>query len=646
MKKRIIAGAMGAALIAAFALQAKEPVVMTVNGRDVPLSEFEYLYRKNQAQTQLQPIDEYVDIFKLYKLKVADALNMGIDTTKAFRSEYNQYRSELAQPYLTDSAFINNLVKEAYGYYIVQVHPRHIMLAKSPDAVANRVLYNRLDSIRNVIIGGEATFADMAKKYSQDRGSAKDGGDLGWTNNPNLPYAFAKAIYTQKPGEISEVVESPTAYHLIQVEGTRPNVGYLSVSHIMKVVKPNTPAEEEAAIKAQIDSIYQVIVQDPEKFEEMAVRFTDDNNSRRNGGRMQPFPHGAVVEPFDSIAWSMADGAISEPLRTPYGWHIIRRWRMRPLENEAQMRKQLVAIVTNPRDERAQMINENQLNKLGKEFGLKPVKKNIAAVEAYIAANGIDSMFMQNMVNALGSKPLYTFKGGSLNLQDLTRQFSKLVNLDPQFALEDFRSRSNMALRRKLLKIKEQDLEQTNADYRNLLHEFRDGSLLYEAGRIRVWDRATTDTIGLTDYFNTHRADYSWQQPRAKGYLIQASSDSVMNLVKNRIKELTPDQYIPVLRKEFDKDISIDAILAAKGTNAMIDHLAFDGQAAKSPNSRFTTYFIADLKLLDAPEELADVRGIVIADYQNYLMQLWEDQLKEKYPVTVNAKVLKKVKTN
>ena len=645
MKKRTIAGTLGAAIVTALALQAKEPAVMTVNGHDVPLSEFEYLYLKNQAQTQLQPIDEYAEIFKLYKLKVADALNMGLDTTKAFRDEYQQYRTELALPYLTDSAYIKSLVDEAYSYYTNQVRPRHILLMKSPDALMNRAIVNRLDSIRGVITSGNATFADMAKQFSQDRGSAREGGDIGWTSNPNFPYAFLKTIYTLKPGELSEVVETPTAYHLITVDGIRPNPGYLTVSHIMKVVPENATPEQEAALKAQIDSIYSVVEADPNKFEEMAVRFTDDNNSRRSGGRMQPFPMGAIVEPFDSIAWSLTDGAISKPLRTPVGWHIIKRWRVKPLETADEMRQQLTAIVTNPRDIRAQMIDSRQTAAFGKDLGLKPVKKNLDIINAYIKSNGIDSMFVQNMNKAIGNKPLYTFKGGSLTLKDMAPQLQKLVNLDPQFAAEEFGRRTDVALRHKLLPLKEKALEQSNPDYRNLLNEFRDGSLLYEAGRIRVWDKAATDTIGLENYFNQHRQEYTWQQPRAKGFLIQATSDSVQNLVKDKMKQLKPEQYIPVLRETFGQEISIDPILAAKGTNAMIDYLAFDGPEAKSPNSRFNTYFIADLRLLNAPEELADVRGLVIADYQNYLMQQWEDQLKEKYPVTVNTKALKKVRT-
>ena len=188
MKKRLITALSLAMLVAGIlVLRAKEPTVMTVNGHDVPLSEFQYLYLKNQQQTQLQPIDEYVEIFKLYKLKVNDALAMGLDTTKAFRDEYAQYRNELAQPYLTDSAYLEKLVKEAYDMYTVQVNPSHIMLSKSTNGAENRKVVNKLDSIRNLIVSGKMTFEEAAAQFSDDRGSKREGGKLGWTNNPQLP---------------------------------------------------------------------------------------------------------------------------------------------------------------------------------------------------------------------------------------------------------------------------------------------------------------------------------------------------------------------------------------------------------------------------------------------------------------------------
>lgn len=646
MKKRLIA-ALGTVMLLAgvFVLRAKEPTVMTVNGRDVPLSEFQYLYLKNQQQTQLQPIDEYVEIFKLYKLKVADALAMGLDTTKAFRDEYEQYRNELAQPYLADSAYTAQLVDEAYRFYGIQVHPCHIMLTKTPDGAENRVLVNRLDSIRGLIVSGKMTFADAARQFSDDRSSRNDGGDLGWTNNPQYPYAFLRTLYTLQPGEVSEVVESPVAFHLIKVADRHPHTGYLSASHIMKRFAPNASDEERMKAKEQIDSIYAAILATPDKFEEMAVRFSDDKGSSQRGGKLDPFPQGAYPQPFDSIAFALKDNEISKPLMTDFGWHIIKRFGTRPLETKAKMRDRLTAIVTNPRDVRAEMISGRQLQNIGKEFGLKPNKKSLQAIDAYIVGHGMDSLFYQNMSRQLGKAPLRTFKGGSVTLADMAQQLNKLVNLDPQFARQEFNRRLDNVTLHKLMPLKEASLASANPDYRNLLNEFRDGSLLYEAGRQRVWDRAANDTAGLQQYFQLHQGDYSWQKPRAKGYLIQTVNDSTAALIKARMAQLQPSEYVSTLRKEFGRDIQIDRVLAPKGVSSQVDFLAFDGPEAKPSDTRFHTFWMADMKVLDTPEELSDVRGLVIADYQNYLMQQWEDELREKYPVTVNKAVLSKVRT-
>lgn len=643
MKKRLTGAALAVAILAAAsASQAKDATVMTVNGHAVPLSEFEYLYLKNRQQTALQPLDEYLEIFKTYKLKVADALALGLDTTAAFRSEYAQYRSELAQPYLVDSAYLNELIEEAYERYQTQEHARHIMLAKGPDAAANRRAVERLDSIRAVLAAG-GDFAELATRFSQDRETARRGGDLGWMANPGLPYAFQTAVSTLPVGTVSEIVESPVGYHLILVEGRRPNAGYLSASHIMKMVPASATAEQQAAAKAQIDSIYAVIVADPEKFEEMAVRYSDDTNTGPRGGIMPPFPQGVYPHDFDSVAFSLADGTFAAPVRTPFGWHIIKRFSMRPLESLAQMRDRLSQTVTNPADIRADMIAARQLRTLGRQFGLRPVKKSWDVVNAYIAAHGIDSSFYPSVSGLLKGAPLYKYKGGQLTLADMAPQLSMLVVADPEFGAAEFGKRADAALRQRLLALKEADLERTQPDYRNLLHEFRDGSLLYEAGRLRVWDRATADTVGLADYFDAHRGEYTWKEPRAKGYLIQVANDSVERLVKARLTELAPAEYVPVLRKEFPGTVQIDRVLIGRGGNAMIDYLMFGGPEVKPSNSRYANFFLYDAKVLEAPEELADVRGLVVADYQNFLMKEWEEELKEKYPVQVFPKVLGKV---
>ena len=147
MKTTILLGA--GTLACALAWAAKDPAIMTVNGVDVPKSEFEYLYHKNsQQQLAPQPLEEYVEMFKNYRLKVADALAAGIDTTASFRQEMEQYRSDLAAPYMTDSVYLDKLVREAYDRSQREVESSHIMLFKARDAAENERSRHYLGSIR------------------------------------------------------------------------------------------------------------------------------------------------------------------------------------------------------------------------------------------------------------------------------------------------------------------------------------------------------------------------------------------------------------------------------------------------------------------------------------------------------------------
>lgn len=648
MRKNLIWGlTLCAAMGVGVAMQAKDPVVMTVNGQPVYQSEFEYLYFKNlRQQAELQPLDEYAEVFKIYKLKVADALAMGLDTTAAFQRDYDQYRKELAQPYLTDSAYIKQLAAEAYDRTKEFVSVSHIMFFKSPDAQVNRRNINTLDSLRSVIAAG-GDFASLAAQYSQDRGSSANGGDLGFLPPLHYPYAFETAAYNLKEGELSGVVESPMAYHIILGGKRMANPGKVSASHILKMVPRNATPAQEAAAKAQIDSIYEAIVADPLVFEELAVKKSDDRGSARNGGLLPPFYPGEMIPEFSQMAFSLADGQISQPFRTQYGWHIIKRFSMRPPDTYAKMEPRLIQAVTHPGDIRSQMVADHQRQALGKEFGLKRNNKAWKIIDSYIAAHGVDSLFVENITRSLGNKDvLYTYgKGEKLTFSQLSPMMAGYVNTDPELAAKDFEHLANSLLGRSLIEYKEITLMRTNPDYANLVREFYDGSLLFEAGRMKVWDKASTDTVGLNRFFEEHRAEYAWQQPRAKGWMVYAASDSLAKVAKAALDTVAPAQYVPLVRKYWPGEVVVEQILTAQGANPMVDFLAFGGPEVKSSNTRLPVCFLYNVRVIAAPEEVSDVRGLVISDYQNQLETEWVEEIKDKYPVTINMDVLRKIKT-
>lgn len=625
----------------AVAWAAKDPVIMTVNGVDVPKSEFEYLYHKNsQQQLEQQTLDEYAEIFKVYKLKVADALAQGVDTTAAFIREYEGYRADLAAPYLTDSVELRKLAHEAYDRMAIEPEAIHIMFFKTPveaDNLANRA---RLDSIRNEVLSG-ADFAELANKFSQDPGSNQSGGRIGYIPSPRYPFTFETTVYNTPEGEISEIVESPVGYHLIKGGKKRAAHGKVLAKHIMV----STQSVDAETAKNKIDSIATLLKVDPSRFEALAMELSDDKGSARNGGQLPLFGTGDMVPEFQEAAFALADGEISEPVKSKFGWHIIKRISSTPVPTYAEAEPMIIAQITHPREERSTILADRFTKKLAKEFKGKENAANMKKIRAAVKANGLDSVALAQYRQDWTTIPVYTYGNKkTLTGGDLLRYLDKRPLKDPGLATEALEKGYNKMLNDSLKAYKIARLEDEEPAYRNLLHEFRDGSLLYEVGRQKVWDKASKDTEGLEKYFKAHRGDYKWKEPKVKGFLVQATTDSVRQAIEARLKTLPADSVVRTIRKEFAGQVQIDRVLVSKGSNALIDYLMFDGEKATPSNSKYTEFFLHDARILTEPEEAADVRGLVTSDYQNELEREWVDDLKARYPVVVYEKVLRTVK--
>lgn len=192
-----------------------------------------------------------------------------------------------------------------------------------------------------------------------------------------------------------------------------------------------------------------------------------------------------------------------------------------------------------------------------------------------------------------------------------------------------------------------EQLLQTNAEYRNLTNEYRDGILMFEISNRNVWDRAAKDTEGLENFFRAHRDNYKFESPKYKAFIVFATSDSTMSKAKEYAESLgTPDPatFARMMTDKFGRDIKVERVIAAKGENPITDFLGFGQPKPASGNSRWNFYFPVAGKVIDAPEDAADVKGAVTNDYQSELEREWLDRIHKKYKVKVNKKVLKEVK--
>ncbi|MDE6272798.1 MAG: peptidyl-prolyl cis-trans isomerase [Muribaculaceae bacterium] len=640
MKTKILLGAgLG---VCALAWAAKDPVIMKVNGVDVPKSEFEYLYHKNsQQQMAPQPLDEYVEMFVNYRLKVADAMANGVDTTASFRQEMTQYKHDLAAPYLADSVFLNNLVKEACERGKEEVEASHIMIFKTGKPTEDAKAKAFLDSLHKEIKNG-ADFGELAKQYSQDRGTSQRGGDLGYMVAGRYPYSFEKVAFGMKPGEVSDLTETRMGYHLIKVTGRRPAMGQVRVGHILLMDPKEGGSAALDANKARIDSIYAVAKADPSKFEALAREFSQDPGSARQGGMLPWFGAGQMVPEFETVAFELPNKSLSEPFRSQFGWHIIYKYDAKGAPTLEEMKPSELSRIQNPQDDRFALVRKNQIERLSKKHKGSINKDGLAALKAELAKNGLDSTFYVN--TTIDSQALVNIGKKAYTIGDFKATLRGSIQPDKDIALKFVDEGVETFLSRNLVEAEEDWLEANQPEYRNLLHEYRNGSLLYESSVKNVWNRAGQDKEGLESFFQSHRDDYKWVEPRAKGILVQAKNDSVANAIAQRFAELPKAEAVSRLKKEFKGEATVDRILMAKGQNALVDALMFGEGNATPSNSNFTTALILDGRVLTAPEEVEDVKGQVTSDYQEALEEEWISALRKKYPVEIDRKVLKSVK--
>ncbi|MEG1539338.1 MAG: peptidylprolyl isomerase [Muribaculaceae bacterium] len=634
MRNRIFLGAIVAVTFFSWAGNSSDAVLMKINNKDVTKGEFEYLYNKNnQQQIEKQSLDKYLDMFVIYKLKVADAQAAGIDTTTAFIKEFNGYCNELTQPYLEDKSVENRLAMEAYDRMKEDVEVCHLMISLE---AGNK---NKLDSIRKCIVNGE-DWGALVKKYSIDNYTKDKNGDMGFIVAGKLPYTFEYATYNTPKGEISQVVETPFGFHIVKPGARRAAKGTVLVKHIMKLVPRDATPEVANRKKAQMDSIYK-LVKAGANFEEIAKKESDDTGSARKGGELPWFGTREMVPEFETVAFALENGAISEPFKTTYGIHIIKKIDSKEIDSFENVKDKIVATFVN--DERSSLAKSEKIEALKKQYNLKVNEKTKAYLFSELEKNGqFDSIYTSKIADS--KKVIITYGNKKVLVKDIVPKMTgyKITLLGGKTFIN---STIESTCNEKIVDYEKSQLALKYPAYRNLVNEYRDGMLLFEISNKKVWDGASKDVDGLEEYFKNNKDKYSWDAPKYKGLIIQVSNDSIARAVKASLKNIGGDTIIKALRSKFKKDIRVEKVLVGKGENKIVDELAFNGtKDTKNADARFPIYFLTNGKIIDQPEEATDVRGQVTADYQTVLEDKWVKELKNKYPVKLNKKVLEKIK--
>ena len=626
---------------------ANDPTLMIINGKPVKKSEFEYIYNKNNSNNSLdkKTLTEYVDLFVNFKLKVEEAKAQGLDTTKSFVSELAGYRSQLTTPYLTDSKVDDGVLQEAYNRMKEDVEVSHILIRTTPNASPADTLaaFKKIMAIAKRI--EKEDFAKVAKELSEDESAKDNSGYIGWISAFRTVYPFETMAYNTKVGTISKPVRSSFGYHLIKVINRRQSPGEIFVSHIMQFTEKDNDIKNKAA-KQRIDSIYSRI-QAGDDFAKLATAHSDDKGSSVKNGELPWFGTGRMIPEFESAAFALKNiGDISTPIQSSYGWHIIKMLDKRGIASFDNLKEDIQSKVK--RDERAQLGQKSFIAKLKSEYNYKVNAEAIADYYKLLENKSLTDSTFQLATTQL-AKPIISFATKTLTQADFNQFLKANTYTDKTTPATIINEKAVAFGEKELLAYEDKQLENKYEDFRFLMQEYHDGILLFEVSNNQVWDKASKDTAGLATYFKQNTADYKWEKPHYKGRLILCKDKNTFKLAKKLVKKIATDsidKYLTTRLNDSIQYVKVEKNLFVQGDNKLVDNLAFKTKTAIEPNKDYPYAFVVGKLLKSLPENYTDVRGLVTADYQEYLEKQWITELRKKYKVEIDSKVLNLVKQN
>lgn len=646
MKARILALGFIATAISAFA-EDNDPILMYIGGEPILKSEFEYIYNKNNSSTSIdkKSLNEYIDLFANYKMKVFEAKERLYNERISFQKDIKNYEDQLSAPYLLNQEKEDALIKEAYERMKEQLLVSHILIkVKNNDTIT---ALKKINNIYAKLQSGES-FTKLASEYSECP-SAKNGGMIGEVVPFSTVYPFETAAYNTEKGKYSKPFRSEFGYHIVFVNDRRPKADKKRIAQIFK--------RHEDRAKDIADSLF-FILKKGAKFEDIAEVYSDDKESAHKGGDLGYLGSRKYADQIEFAAMGLKKEGEITMVSSPFGYHILKLTEIKKLgsykDNYEAIKKQV------ERDARSSSVTEDFIDRLINKYNFSMVEGGLDTFSA-IAADSTMKYIKAKAITQKLEAPLFIINGKfypqsefsdyylskvnsywSLKQKNPDKSALKYKDLNPK----DFTNRIFEEFRNKeLIELEKQFLLDNYPEYKNLLREYSDGLLLFEISNDLVWKRASSDKAGLAEFFDRNKADYKWERPRFKGDIVYCSDIATYNAVKNLYTHTaSQDSFRAIVKRTYNKTfVKLESGVFTKGANKITDRDIF--KTGIEYNDVKYPYAFAAGKLTSQPESYEDVKGPVTADYQNYLEEEWIKALRKKYNVRVNQDVLKTIKT-
>ena len=630
--------------------QEKKEVLVVVGTISVDKEEFlQLMSKERQGESPANSLtrkefEENFESFLTYKLKVIEAESIKLDQLEEFNLEFSSVKESLIAPYLIKNSIEEGEVKKVYARLQEIVRAKHILFQfpsnpKKEDSLA--VLQMAL-KVKAELENG-ADFGALALNYSDDPSAKMNKGDLGYFTGLQMVQQFEEAAYTLPVGSISDPILTDFGYHIIQVSSRQANPGEVQVSHILVRFDSENPSQEENA-RRRISDIYAEIQKENTIWEEIVQAYSEDPATKSAGGLLPWFGVGTMIPEFEMAGFSLTEiGEVSPPIKTAYGYHILRLEGKRGLEPYEEVEQSIRSKIL--RNSKTGMIESQVIAIQKSRYGFQENEVGISTVAGGVNATDIISFGTAVQEKKLGNTELFKANNSSYTVKDLVN-FMQSKEATPKGNGTFFELWLDKFTEATLAKTEEVDLEKNNKDYQMLLKEYRDGILLFSLTNQEVWQKGLNDSIGQQAFFEKNSQNYQWKA-RVQAYLTKVNDASKL---ENARKYLQNKGFDTDSFAAFEADYRNnypDAYATESGTFEYEAHPILSKVDLNKPYQELvidgTSYVLVVGKVYPpGPRKFEEARGLIIRDYQEFLNQALTKRLKEKYPIQVNAGVKEK----
>jgi peptidyl-prolyl cis-trans isomerase SurA len=627
--------------------QIPNQVLFTLDGKPVDKDELVYLISKGKnsdspmSGVSREEFEENLNLFINYKLKVREAESLGLDQSIEFAREFESFKETLIYPYLIKNSLEEGELRKAYSRMQEVIRASHILFQFPPNSSSedSLIVLKMALKVRGEIENG-GNINELAVQYSDDPSAKTNKGDLGYFTSLQMVQPFEDAAFNLHVGQLSDPVLSNFGYHIIQVQDRQPNPGQVRVSHILVRFNSQDPVQEENA-RRKISDIYAEIQKESTIWEDIVKTFSEDPATSQRGGLLPWFGVGSMIPEFEMAAFSLTEyGEISPPLKTQYGYHILRLEEKKPIASFDEMEETIRSKIL--RDSRSGMI-QSQVIAIQKARYAFVENESIVAQFGEILNSTNKSTFESTLIsNSLEKSPLFTLQGKTFTATDLLN-FMRNQEISPRIKGGTFDIWYDRFVASKLAQTEEKDLEANNKEYQLLLKEYRDGILLFSLMNQEVWQKGINDSLGQAEFYRKNLTKYQWKN-RVEAFLVKVLD---RNQLENARKSLRGGGYNNVLIQEFEANYQANTPLAFQTENGTFEYA--DHRVLSKINLD-TTYqeieiegmlyiVILGQKFPSEAKKFEESRGLIIKDYQEYLDKTLIQALKSKYPIQINPRV-------